>query len=126
MGRRRHRDDDFAPAGNSEFGYRVPSGHWASRLAPYAGEWAGGLGLFGASEACHLWLGHSAALPGITPVVTLLLVPATRLSTALDRAASAAAAVRAAAVAPTPMPMYSGSACAGVLPMWRLAAMARR
>lgn len=73
MGRRRHRGDEFTGAsGTGECGYRVPAGHWASRLAPYAGEWAGGLGLFGASEACHVWLGHSPALPGITPVISLL------------------------------------------------------
>jgi uncharacterized protein DUF87 len=73
MGRRRHRGDEFAgSAATGEYGYRVPNGHWASRLAPYAGEWAGGLGLFGVSEACHLWLGHSPALPGITPVISLL------------------------------------------------------
>lgn len=73
MGRRGRRGEGFTEsAGSSEYGYRVPSGHWASRLAPYAGEWAGGLGLATVSEICHAWLGHSPALPGITPMVTLL------------------------------------------------------
>jgi len=84
MGRRRQRGDEFA--GTGEYGYRVPNGHWASRLAPYAGEWAGGLVAWVGSEVCHQWLGHSTALPAITPVISLL---GAGLSALTYRAASA-------------------------------------
>lgn len=87
MGRRQHRSGDLADsATNSEFGYRVPQGHWRSRLAPYAAEWAGMVGVGAAGLSCHLWLGHSATLPWTTPALALL---GAGLSALTWRAASA-------------------------------------
>ncbi|HEX5402536.1 MAG TPA: hypothetical protein VFX16_09570 [Pseudonocardiaceae bacterium] len=91
MGRRTHRSGDLADSATStEFGYRVPQGHWRSRLAPYAAEWAGWLATGPAAEGTHLWLGSSATLPWSSVALTLL---GAGLSALTWRAASTRSAI---------------------------------
>ncbi|SDD94881.1 plasmid transfer protein TraB [Actinokineospora iranica] len=54
------------------FGYYVPRKYWASRLAPYAGEWAGVGAMWAAGAGTHLLCADSTVLPWVTPGMTLL------------------------------------------------------
>lgn len=54
------------------FGYYVPRKYWASRLAPYAGEWAGAVAGWVAGAGTHLLVADSEVLPWVTPGLTLL------------------------------------------------------
>ncbi|GLW95433.1 hypothetical protein [Actinokineospora globicatena] len=54
------------------FGYHVPSGYWASRVAPYAGEWAAVGAMWAAGAATHALCADSPVLPWVTPGLTLL------------------------------------------------------
>jgi hypothetical protein len=74
---------------HAEFGYYVPRKYWASRLAPYAGEWAGVGATWLAGEALHLWLGSATALPWVSTAETLLGTGLTALTWTCAKARSA-------------------------------------
>lgn len=54
------------------FGYYVPRRYWASRLAPYAGEWAAAGAMWAAGAGTHLLCADSPVLPWVTPALTLV------------------------------------------------------
>jgi len=54
------------------FGYYVPRKYWASRVAPYAGEWAAVGAGWVAGAGTHLLCADTTMLPWVTPGLTLL------------------------------------------------------
>ncbi|SDO94544.1 hypothetical protein SAMN04487905_101205 [Actinopolyspora xinjiangensis] len=74
MASQRKRGGDLAVTGGtlSEFGYQKPKGHWASRLAPYAPEWVGGLAVWPVSAGAHLWFASAEVMPWASSGLTLL------------------------------------------------------
>lgn len=72
MTRRDHRDSTLAGSEGHPGRYWVPRRYWASRLAPYAGEWAGWVVMLPVGLASHWWLGSSSVLPFITSGLTVL------------------------------------------------------
>ncbi|GAA2690587.1 MULTISPECIES: plasmid transfer protein TraB [Actinosynnema] len=57
---------------SKDFGYYVPRSYWASRFAPYVGEWAAVGGMWAAGAATHVLCADSEVLPWVTPGLTLL------------------------------------------------------
>ncbi|MBB5808945.1 hypothetical protein F4560_008713 [Saccharothrix ecbatanensis] len=57
---------------DKQFGYFVPRKYWASRVAPYAGEWAAVGAMWAAGAGTHLLCADSDVLPWVTPGLTLL------------------------------------------------------
>ncbi|MBE9375583.1 hypothetical protein IQ251_14110 [Saccharopolyspora sp. HNM0983] len=64
-GKNTQRGDHLSVAGPGQgFGYYTPDKHWASRLAPYAPEWAGYAAVWPVTWGLHEWL---ATDPGVAP-----------------------------------------------------------
>ncbi|WP_017974399.1 plasmid transfer protein TraB [Actinopolyspora halophila] len=91
MASQRKRGGDPAVTGGttSEFGYQKPKGHWGSRLAPYAPEWAGGLTLWPVAAGAHLWFASAEAMPWASSGLTLLGAGLTGLTYYCSRARAA-------------------------------------
>jgi len=64
----------------NEFGYYVPRKYWASRLAPYVGEWAGVALMWPIAEGTHLGLGGPESVAWASVGLTALGVGLTRLT----------------------------------------------
>ncbi|MFC0540656.1 hypothetical protein [Kutzneria chonburiensis] len=90
MASKRNRGGDLAGMEvNKEFGYYVPRKYWASRLAPYVGEWAAVGGVWVAGEGVHLWMASATALPWVSTAETLLGTGLTALTWTCAKARSA-------------------------------------
>ncbi|GAA4828303.1 plasmid transfer protein TraB [Saccharopolyspora rosea] len=79
MASKRNGDGDLAVAGAAEF--YTPKKHWASRLAPYASEWAGFLATMPVAAGAHWWMtSEPAAMPWASAGLTLLGTGVTALT----------------------------------------------
>lgn len=80
---------DFVGAGDAKFGFYVPRKYWASRLAPYAGEWAAAAIVWPISWLIHLWVGDAASVAWAAVGETLLGAGLTALTWQVGRARGA-------------------------------------
>lgn len=87
MASKRNGDGDLAVAGAE---YYTPKKHWASRLAPYASEWAGYAASWPVAAGAHVWMTSTpGALPWASAGLTLLGTGVTALTWYCSRARAA-------------------------------------
>ncbi|WP_433868454.1 hypothetical protein [Saccharopolyspora sp. CA-218241] len=88
MAGKRNRDGDLSVAGSEQgFGYYTPRKHWASRLAPFAPEWAGYLATWPVTWGAHEWLATDpATAPWASAGLSLLGVGLTAVTWQCSRA----------------------------------------
>lgn len=91
MAGKNNRNGDLSVSGSEQgFGYYTPKKHWASRLAPYAPEWAGYAAVWPATYGVHEWLATDpASAPWASAGLSLLGVGLTAVTWQCARARAA-------------------------------------
>ncbi|WP_156994069.1 plasmid transfer protein TraB [Pseudonocardia acaciae] len=77
------------PTGEAKFGFYVPRKYWASRVAPYAAEWAGLVVTWPIGYFLHSGLGAPARVPWASAFLVLLGTGLSALTWQLGRARGA-------------------------------------